>query len=621
MYITKTIYSLINLLLLVILWGCNNGNFQNSSDHNSLAIADSFRNPTTNSKNIPEIPLYDESGNDIILLNPIPNNVHGLDPVIVLKSFDSLTTVNNNDSLKSFWYCFQIDNFTENTTWILSINDSIINPHLFLQQKGNNNQIVEIKRSKDIEQKKRSKYPLFKLTLPSHDNRVIFINLGIVGLNYTSHVTFRPFQVTKNDQNIVFYAGIFFTLVLLVFFTSLYFLIYSRDVTYFIFIVYFLGFLFFSLLPYFKDSNFISAHIFFFKTLGFIGGIAWYSLLLKLATHPFKWSRYMIMLSIFGFIHTSQALWWDLINISAMNFSLIAYCSFAGLFLLHLFLQRKKQPFSKLLYPVLTLICLAPCLRLLHLQLHVINPSLFYTIQMIFVYATPILFLIAITLRFSAQRKQLKVLALARVLINQRELSQTIIKSLESERKRFAEDLHDELGSNLAALKIQVKYVSDNQAKLDSVMHLIDSTSESVRNISHNLMPPHFSETSLEIILAEYFNDLNSGGSIKFKFYYSGKNGIFSKEEELMFYRIIIELAHNCLKHSKANEAVVQLIYHDTYLEIFFEDNGIGFLEQTTETSLHTIRSRVLYLNGSINIDSNENGTTVIIQIPVKKTV
>ncbi len=62
-----------------------------------------------------------------------------------------------------------------------------------------------------------------------------------------------------------------------------------------------------------------------------------------------------------------------------------------------------------------------------------------------------------------------------------------------------AEDLHDELGSSLAALKLKLQKANLPEEKLIEILGIVDKASFDTRNISHNLMPPEFEKTSLQI--------------------------------------------------------------------------------------------------------------------------
>lgn len=605
--------------LLVLLPGCAGNHPQSEINSNLRIISDSFRVPSFTKENIPEIPLYNEAGNDIILLSSIPAFTAGPDSLFPEKAADSILKQRGLDTINSQWYYFQVDNFTADSSWLLTIEDSIVDARLFYRTGGNNILETEIKKATDTNAAYRNKYPIFTITIAPSGKQVFLLNLTKASSKISTHLTFKAGHSGKRYSNELFYAGIFFTLVLIVLITTVYFLIYTRDVVNFVFIIYFIITLIFYVLPYIRHPyNYIEFPL-FLKFLALISGIAWCMLLTMLATHSFSWSRQTIPIVFLGSIGTGYPLWESLFNFSAYYLWMIVYLGFELFFLHYLFKQNKRLSNNRIIKSILALISLIPLLYLLLIELNSINLNLFYNIGTILRYATPSLFYAILIMRFLMQREGTRASTIAKALDTQKELSGIIIKSLELERKRFADDLHDELGSNLAALKIQVTRASSNEEKESVILPLIDSMSESARRIAHNLMPPRFKETSLEIILNEYFNSLNSSGNISFKFYYSGKNSLFSKEDELMFYRIVIELTHNCIKHSKADSCDIQLLYHDDYLEIYFEDNGVGFPEQTTENVLHTIKSRVLYLSGTLKIDSNANGAIIIIRIPTKK--
>ena len=204
-------------------------------------------------------------------------------------------------------------------------------------------------------------------------------------------------------------------------------------------------------------------------------------------------------------------------------------------------------------------------------------------------------------------------------LIAERKITSAVLKTQEQERKRIAEDLHDELGSSLAALKLRLQKTELQPQTLDDIIKVVDKASADTRNISHNLMPPEFEKTSLNNLLSNYYSKLNDESGIHFHFHSSGKDHRFSKEDELVFFRILMELTGNILKHSGATEATIQLIYYDTQLEIMTEDNGSGIrFKETDGIGLKNIQSRVNYLNGEIHIDSGRSGTTIMIQVPYK---
>ncbi|MBS1747919.1 MAG: hypothetical protein JST21_17285 [Bacteroidetes bacterium] len=197
--------------------------------------------------------------------------------------------------------------------------------------------------------------------------------------------------------------------------------------------------------------------------------------------------------------------------------------------------------------------------------------------------------------------------------------TEQIISTQEAERKRIAEDLHDELGSNLAAIKLSVQKLPVDKNTYAPIINMLDETSTDVRNISHNLMPPEFSKTKLDELLNYYYRQLTNEGNINFEFHCIGYQQQFNKNNELMIYRIIMEITNNIIKHSGATESTIQLLFNKNHLEIIAEDDGKGFKEEESKgMGLKSIRSRIEYLDGNIIIDSNNSGTTIIIYLPYK---
>ncbi|QEC69991.1 hypothetical protein FRZ67_22815 [Panacibacter ginsenosidivorans] len=233
--------------------------------------------------------------------------------------------------------------------------------------------------------------------------------------------------------------------------------------------------------------------------------------------------------------------------------------------------------------------------------------------------AETIIVFFGIIYRYNLFKRENQALTLA--LKNEKlQFTEQIISTQENERKRIAEDLHDELGSNLAAIKLSVQKLPVEKNIYAPIISMLDEASADVRNISHNLMPPEFGKTKLEDILTYYYKQLSNEGDIRFTFHCIGYNQQFRKNDELMIYRIIMELTNNIVKHSNATESTIQLLHNDTHLEIIAEDNGKGFTEKETKgIGLKNIRSRIDYLGGNINIDSGNSGTTTIIHIPYKQ--
>ncbi len=230
----------------------------------------------------------------------------------------------------------------------------------------------------------------------------------------------------------------------------------------------------------------------------------------------------------------------------------------------------------------------------------------------------------ALTQRYNFLKKEKKILLKEKAQL-QVALIDDVFAAQENERARLARDLHDDLGGTLSAIKLNLTAfkttVSDlsekNQLFYGKTISMIEKACSNLREIAHDLMPKNLEKLGLIDALNEQFIYLKQTSTIDYEFVSDGQKKIVP-ELELAIYRIIKELINNVEKHSCATKASVQLLSSASQITIMCEDNGIGFDADKMQTGLglSNITSRVNYLKGAIYIDSNDNGTTITIEIP-----
>jgi signal transduction histidine kinase len=214
----------------------------------------------------------------------------------------------------------------------------------------------------------------------------------------------------------------------------------------------------------------------------------------------------------------------------------------------------------------------------------------------------------------------------------QNELFNTVTTIQDKERKRIAQDIHDQVSSVLSAAKLQLSgleelkgQLTEDQKKIyGSAMTLMDQAAEELRNISHNLMPATLSRLGLVAALQGLFDKISEYSSLSISFNSFGFEKRIAEPTEINIYPIVLELINNVVKHAQATVATIQLIKYPTYINISVEDNGKGFNVEKAKANekgigMRNLMSRIEYLNGTVNIDSVEGrGTTIMIDIPVK---
>jgi signal transduction histidine kinase len=212
------------------------------------------------------------------------------------------------------------------------------------------------------------------------------------------------------------------------------------------------------------------------------------------------------------------------------------------------------------------------------------------------------------------------------------QLIKASISGQDKERERISQELHDSIGGNLAAIKLQLNSLnSNNLGQIKKLNIQLDETYQQVRNLSHNLIPKKFSYHKFCEVLESYLNNISEASRLEISFTYYPKKEINEMDElvQIETFKIVQELLTNTIKHANASKIELQLNLIENYLNILFEDNGIGFDTENYTRGIGFINldARIKKLNGTFSLDSKlKRGTIANIEIPVmaisnKKTI
>ncbi|MFA9392790.1 MAG: histidine kinase [Prolixibacteraceae bacterium] len=204
-----------------------------------------------------------------------------------------------------------------------------------------------------------------------------------------------------------------------------------------------------------------------------------------------------------------------------------------------------------------------------------------------------------------------------------------VLESQESERKRFAQDLHDGFGQLITAVKLLLGQMNDTNEK-DKRLELaiksndvLDTMHSQLREIAHNLMPEQLINEGLATALKEYATRISRHSNLAIEVNTFGMEKRLNQSIEVNIYRIIQEWINNVIKYSGAKKLSIQLTGYETEINILIEDNGVGFeMETLTQSSgwgWKNIQSRLEAINGILEIDTRLGipGTSFIIDLPI----
>jgi signal transduction histidine kinase len=200
-----------------------------------------------------------------------------------------------------------------------------------------------------------------------------------------------------------------------------------------------------------------------------------------------------------------------------------------------------------------------------------------------------------------------------------------MLETQEKERKRIANELHDDLGSMLATLKLNV----DNMAQADDrkqigekTKELIEEAYSKVRNLSHLKNLGVVGSQGLLIAVEKMAEKMTILNKLEVKVYPYGLEQRLDNQLEVTLFRMIQELCTNALKHARATHINIYLTQHQHQLNIMIEDDGIGFDPSTLTGAdgmgLRNIEKKTEQLGGTFTLDTKPGkGTTIIIDLPL----
>lgn len=210
-----------------------------------------------------------------------------------------------------------------------------------------------------------------------------------------------------------------------------------------------------------------------------------------------------------------------------------------------------------------------------------------------------------------------------------RELAAYQERIREDERKRIAREIHDDLGQNLLALRLDVSMLHARTGdrhrnfsdRISTALGHIDTTMKSVRAIINNLRPPVL-DLGLHAAIEWQVKEFSRMSNIACELSMDDQDIALGDEQATAVFRVLQESLTNVKRHACATHVDIELRSDGHWLSLAIHDDGVGMYpgdrRKTHRFGLVGMAERIAMLGGELHIESIPGeGTALSLSIPV----
>jgi signal transduction histidine kinase len=211
-----------------------------------------------------------------------------------------------------------------------------------------------------------------------------------------------------------------------------------------------------------------------------------------------------------------------------------------------------------------------------------------------------------------------------------RNLSSHLESVREEERTRLAREIHDELGQELTALKMDLSWLSKRlepeqqqlSEKVWSMDGLVGEMIRIVQRLSGELRPGLLDDLGLSAAIEWQTEEFQKRTGIACEVRLDFGETTLSRDQTTAIFRIYQETLTNVIRHARATRVSILLQSQDNRLILEVKDNGRGITEEEVGGAkafgLIGMRERMLALKGELSISGRPGqGTTVTVAVPL----
>jgi two-component system sensor histidine kinase UhpB len=215
---------------------------------------------------------------------------------------------------------------------------------------------------------------------------------------------------------------------------------------------------------------------------------------------------------------------------------------------------------------------------------------------------------------------------LDRLEAERRESGRRALAAQEGERKRVAQELHDEVGQTLTAVLLQLQDLAarvppDLQEPIRQAQEGARGSLEDVRAVARQLRPEALDDLGLASALTSLCTRIAQGSDVRIDRRLPRELGPLDAEEELVLYRVAQESLTNALRHGRPRHVELTVEQRNGAVVLAVRDDGRGLGGALPGHGIRGMRERALLVGGVLRVhDRPRGGVEVTLQIPVSET-
>ncbi|MGC9256958.1 MAG: histidine kinase [Desulfurella sp.] len=201
-------------------------------------------------------------------------------------------------------------------------------------------------------------------------------------------------------------------------------------------------------------------------------------------------------------------------------------------------------------------------------------------------------------------------------------LIKRLISIQEEEKKKIAQELHDQLSQTLVYIKLQLDILRRNighNNEIDSLSNLISNELTNIHDICFNLRPISLDTLGLASALKNFVFNIQKKSNFNIRLDIENLDTKkLNSDVSTCIFRVIQEAVINSIKYSKSSNIYISVYTNNNKIYGSIKDDGVGFeinnleVQKDQHFGIVMMKERCSVLDGKLNISSKLNEGTIV---------